>query len=77
MKSTLLFIYVKKLKNNYFIYEIFFRPTELDALVFGHLFSIITTPLLNNRFAATVRAYDNLVQLCVRIETEFYQSRIL
>jgi len=54
-----------------------FRPTELDALVFGHLFSIITTPLLNNRFAATVRAYDNLVQLCVRIETEFYQSRIL
>lgn len=67
----------KKLKNIYFIYEIFFRPTELDALVFGHLFSIITTPLLNNRFAATVRAYDNLVQLCVRIETEFYQSRIL
>lgn len=59
------------------IYKFIFRPTELDALVFGHLFSIITTPLLNNRFAATIRAYDNLVQLCVRIETEFYQSRIL
>jgi len=63
--------------KNVFFNDIFFRPTELDALVFGHLFSIITTPLLNNRFAATVRAYDNLVQLCVRIETEFYQSRIL
>ncbi|KAL4098248.1 hypothetical protein QTP88_022891 [Uroleucon formosanum] len=60
--------------KKYFFHE---KPTELDALVFGHLFSIITTPLLNNRFAATVRAYDNLVQLCVRIETEFYQSRIL
>lgn len=61
----------------YLIINICFRPTELDALVFGHLFSIITTPLLNNRFAATVRAYDNLVQLCVCIETEFYQSRML
>jgi len=60
--------------KKYFFNE---KPTELDALVFGHLFSIITTPLLNNRFAATVRAYDNLVQLCVRIESEFYQSRIL
>lgn len=56
---------------------IYFRPTELDALVFGHLFAIITTPLLNNRFASTIRAYDNLVQLCVRIERDFFQSRIL
>lgn len=55
----------------------FTRPTELDALVFGHLFSIITTPLPSNRFAVTVKAYDNLIQLCVRIETEFYQSRKL
>ncbi|XP_050430149.1 metaxin-2-like [Adelges cooleyi] len=53
------------------------KPTELDALVFGHLFTIITTPLLNNRFATTVRNYDNLVKLCVRIETEFFQSRTL
>ncbi|XP_025409359.1 metaxin-2 isoform X2 [Sipha flava] len=60
--------------KKYFFNE---KPTELDALVFGHLFSIITTPLLNNRFAAIIRAYDNLVQLCVRIETEFYQSRFL
>ena len=25
------------------------RPTELDALVFGHVFSILTTPLPENR----------------------------
>lgn len=38
----------------YFVGKILFKPTELVALVFEHLFSIIPTPLLNNHFAATV-----------------------
>ena len=25
------------------------RPTELDALVFGHIFSLLTTPLPDNK----------------------------
>ena len=50
----------------------FFRPTELDALVYGHLFSILTTPLPDNRMAATIRNYKNLVELCKKIDKEFF-----
>ncbi|XP_063226355.1 metaxin-2 [Bacillus rossius redtenbacheri] len=55
--------------------EFFFgsKPTELDAVVFGHVFTILTTPLLNNRFAAVVRGYDNLVELCKRVEKDFFE----
>ena len=31
------------------------RPTELDALVFGHVFSILTTPLPENRLKVNIR----------------------
>ncbi|KAL3286546.1 hypothetical protein HHI36_001051 [Cryptolaemus montrouzieri] len=45
--------------------EYFFgnRPTELDALVFGHLFTILTTPLPNNSFANIARKYPLLINL--------------
>ncbi|XP_065214125.1 metaxin-2 isoform X2 [Planococcus citri] len=50
--------------------EYFFdnQPTELDALVFGHVFTILTTALPTNRLAATVRGYSNLIKLCTNIE---------
>ncbi|XP_076309581.1 metaxin-2-like [Tachypleus tridentatus] len=51
------------------------RPTELDALVFGHFFSIITTPLPDNQLAATVRGYQNLIDLCKRVDEKFFQKR--
>ena len=49
-----------------------YRPTELDALVYGHLFSILTTPLPDNRMAATIRNYKNLVELCKKIDKEYF-----
>ena len=49
-----------------------FRPTELDALVFGHLFSILTTPLPDTRLASIVRQHKNLVELCQTIDKEYF-----
>jgi len=50
------------------------KPTELDALVFGHLFSILTTALPDNRLATIVRQHKNLVELCSLIEKEYFDG---
>ena len=50
----------------------YFRPTELDALVFGHLFTILTTPLPDNRMSAIVRQHKNLVELCQTVDKEYF-----
>jgi len=50
------------------------RPTELDALVFGHLFAILTTPLPDNRLKAIVRKYQNLVTLTENIERDYFEK---
>ena len=39
---------------------IHFRPTELDALVFGHLYSVLTGYLSDNSLSSVVRANKNL-----------------
>lgn len=54
--------------------EYFFgqQPTELDALVFGHLFTILTTRLPDNRLAETVQKFDNLVAFCRNIDKNFF-----
>lgn len=48
-------------------------PNELDALVFGHIFTIITTPLPGNKLANIVQTYPLLVKFCKRIETRYFQ----
>ncbi|XP_011342953.1 metaxin-2 isoform X1 [Ooceraea biroi] len=58
--------------------EFFFgkdKPNELDALVFGHIFTIITTPLPNNGLAMIVQSYPKLVNLCKRIETSLFSPQ--
>ena len=50
----------------------FHRPTELDALVFGHIFTILTTPLPDNRLASIVRQHKNLTDLCQGIDKEYF-----
>jgi len=50
------------------------KPTELDALVFGHLFTILTTPLPDNRLKATVQQFGNLVKLCDTIERDYFEK---
>jgi len=52
------------------------KPTELDALVFGHLFTILTTPLPDNRLATIIRSYTNLVELCQRIEKDYFERKL-
>lgn len=49
------------------------RPTELDALVFGHLFTVLTTPLPDNRLKMIVQQFGNLVKLCENIETDYFE----
>ncbi|CAG2057857.1 unnamed protein product [Timema podura] len=51
-------------------------PRELDALVFGHVFTILTTPLPNNQFAGIVRGYDNLIELCKRVEKDYFEKHM-
>ncbi|XP_046424673.1 metaxin-2 isoform X2 [Neodiprion lecontei] len=48
-------------------------PNELDALAFGHIFTILTTPLPNNSLANIVKSYPTLVNLCKRIEARYFQ----
>ena len=50
----------------------FCRPTPLDAVVFGHLFAIVTTILPNNCLMAVIKDYDNLQDFLRRVnETHF------
>ncbi|XP_045457536.1 uncharacterized protein LOC123667741 [Melitaea cinxia] len=48
-------------------------PTELDALVFGHVFTIITTRLPCRKLADTVRRHDTLVALAKRIDEQYFK----
>lgn len=50
------------------------EPTELDALVFGHLFTILTTALPNNILAKTVRSHHKLVEFVEHIESAYFGS---
>ena len=50
------------------------RPTELDALVFGHIFSLLTTPLPDNRPKNIVQQFGNLVKLCENIERDYFEK---
>uniref|UniRef100_A0A0A9WNF4 Metaxin-2 n=1 Tax=Lygus hesperus TaxID=30085 RepID=A0A0A9WNF4_LYGHE len=56
-------------KSRFFFGE---QPTELDALVFGHMYTILTTPLPNNRLASTIRGYPNIVDHCKIIEKQLF-----
>lgn len=52
-----------------------YSPTELDALVFGHIFTILTTPLPNNNLQHLIKNnFESLVNLCFRIEKEFFSK---
>ncbi|KAF5297562.1 hypothetical protein FQR65_LT09993 [Abscondita terminalis] len=58
--------------------EFFFgrSPTELDALIFGHLFTILTTPLPNSNIANTVRNFPTLINLVQRVEKDYFKSKM-
>lgn len=51
------------------------RPTELDALVFGHLFTILTTRLTSTELAERIKSYSNLLSFCRRIEQAYFEDK--
>jgi len=58
--------------------EFFFgtKPTELDALAFGYLFTMITTPInAENQFGNLVKQQSNLVRFCQRVENYYFSSK--
>ncbi|CAG5120972.1 unnamed protein product [Candidula unifasciata] len=57
-------------KKKYFFGD---KPTELDAMVFGHLYTLLTTILPGGHFTAVVQDFDNLAQFCKRIEDSFFK----
>ncbi|XP_031414127.1 metaxin-2 [Clupea harengus] len=50
------------------------QPTELDALVFGHIFTILTTRLTSDALAERVKGFSNLLSFCKRIEQTFFEE---
>lgn len=49
-------------------------PTELDALAFGHLYTILTTELPNMDLANSMRKYPNLTDFCRRIDQKYFTA---
>ncbi|XP_073965007.1 uncharacterized protein isoform X2 [Choristoneura fumiferana] len=49
------------------------RPTELDALVFGHVFTVITTRLPGRRLADIVRRHAPLLALAQRVDATCFK----
>jgi len=50
-------------------------PTELDALVFGYLFTMITHPLhSHNQLSNLVKQHATLTKFCVKFESEFFKG---
>ncbi|XP_067685748.1 metaxin-2-like [Haliotis asinina] len=58
-------------KKTYFFGD---KPTELDAQVFGHLFTILTTALPVRRFAEVIEEYKNLTAFCQRIDEKVFKK---
>lgn len=56
-------------QSNYFFGD---KPTELDALTFGHLFCLMTTDLVDGRLGQIVSGFSNLVDLCHRVESQYF-----
>ncbi|KAH6930343.1 hypothetical protein HPB50_012929 [Hyalomma asiaticum] len=48
------------------------KPTELDALTFGHLYCLMTTDLVDGRLGQIVSGFSNLVDLCHRVESQYF-----
>ncbi|KAL3835913.1 hypothetical protein ACJMK2_021374 [Sinanodonta woodiana] len=50
------------------------KPTELDAVVFGHLYTLITTELPNKAIADVINKFQNLVDFCTRVDQIYFKD---
>lgn len=48
------------------------KPTELDAVVFGHLYTLITTALPADRLTEIVQSHKNLAEFCQRVHQQYF-----
>lgn len=71
-----------KLKCKYLSEKLQDRPyfngkfaTEFDALIFGHLYAIITTNINNVEFAEKINQKSNLTRFCMNIEEQYYSRK--
>ncbi|VDK51946.1 unnamed protein product [Anisakis simplex] len=62
---------LKLANNDYFMGDL---PTELDALAFGHLFTILTTELPNMDLVNCLRKYSNLTDFCRLIDEKYFKA---
>lgn len=62
----------KLAQNDFFMGN---APTELDALAFGHLYTILTTELPNLDLANCLRKFHNLTDFCRRIDQQFFSAK--
>jgi len=50
-------------------------PTEFDAMIFGHLYAILTTNLEKPILAEEINKRPNLVRFCQNIETTYFSRK--
>ena len=50
------------------------NPSGVDAAVFGYLTAVLRCPLPNDRLRQALRAQPNLVALCERMSTRFFDA---
>ncbi|KAJ3610009.1 hypothetical protein NHX12_022103 [Muraenolepis orangiensis] len=51
------------------------QPTELDALVFGHLYTILTTQMTSGELAERIKRCSNLLAFCKHIEQTYFKDK--
>lgn len=56
-------------KKKYFFGD---NPTELDALVYGHLYTLLTTKLPGGPFTSVIREFQNLGEFCKRVDSAYF-----
>ncbi|VDN01419.1 unnamed protein product [Thelazia callipaeda] len=64
----------KLASNDYFLSK---SPTALDALAFGHLYTILTTELPNMDLANCLRRYSNLTEFCQKIDKQYFTPKFI
>jgi metaxin len=57
------------------LYCLLCSPTDLDALVFGHLFSLLTIQLPGVDIAGDIKEFVNLTDFCKRIEDKYFKEK--
>lgn len=61
-------------KSDLLLSLLYCSPTELDAVLFGHLYAIMTIELPNTGLHQVVMKYPNLLQYCQRIDNQFFKA---